>query len=294
MSELNLDPYEQAKQGAVFLLLPARAIWRLTGNDRARYLNGQVTQDIKTLSPGQARYAAVISAKGRLQGDVWISATADSLLIDSPLELHEILGPRLEKYLVADDAVLDDFTGQWQILHRLGDSIYPVSATSLAFPSRRLGPAGTDYWLPQKSSLPAITISDLNLLDILRIENALPKWGAEMNENTLPPEVRLDQLATSYNKGCYIGQEVIARLKSVGHVNKHLCLLSNSDSNSPLPDLPSPLSIEGKEVGILTSACLSPAFKKLIALGIVSRLSAKEGNVLVSAGQSWKIEPLPS
>jgi folate-binding protein YgfZ len=276
------------------MLLPARAIWRLTGNDRARYLNGQVTQDIKTLPAGQSRYAAVISAKGRLQGDAWISATPDALLIDAPLELQESLGPRLERYIVADDAVLEDFTGKWQILHRLGQSIYPTSETSLAFPSRRFGLAGTDHWVPSDSSLPDPTLIESGLLEILRIENALPKWGAEMNENTLPPEVRLDVLATSYSKGCYIGQEVIARLKSIGHVNKHLCLLSSVSPEAPLPALPSGLVLDGKEVGQLTSACFSPCHQRPLALGIVARSSALAGNVLESAGHSWKIESLPS
>lgn len=294
MSESKLTPYEQARQGDAFLLLPDRAIWRLTGNDRLRYLNGQVTQDIKTLQPGQARYAAVVSAKGRLQGDVWISATPDALLIDAPLELQETLGPRLERYIVADDALLEDFTGQWKILHRLGESIYPASETSLAFPSRRFGLTGTDHWVPRNSSLPAPTLADPGLQEILRIENALPRWGVDMDENTLPPEVRLDVLATSYNKGCYIGQEVIARLKSIGHVNKHLCLLGAVDRETPLPLLPSSLVLEGKEVGRLTSACFSPALQRPLALGIVARSPALGGNVLESAGHSWKIEALPS
>jgi len=294
MSAINLDQYQQAKQGGAFLLLPERAVWRLSGNDRLRYLNGQVTQDVKTLQPGQARYGAVVSAKGKLQGDVWISCTPDALMVDAPLELQETLGPRLERYIVADDVVLDDLTGQWQILHRLGDSPYFDSATSLSFPTRRLGPAGTDFWVPKDSSLPSPTLSVPELLEVFRIENALPKWGAEMGENTLPPEVRLDVLATSYSKGCYIGQEVIARLRSVGHVNKHLCLLSSAGLQPSQLQLPSALIHGEKEAGQLTSACFSPSRNCLLGLGIVTRTAATPGNVLESGGHSWTIEPLPS
>ena len=103
------------------------ALWKLTGADRVRYLNGQVTQDIVSLRPGQTRWAAVCNAKGRMDGVLQVTATADALYIQGPGELRESLGARLEKYLIADDAQLEDITESWNVSHWLGSTAPALS-----------------------------------------------------------------------------------------------------------------------------------------------------------------------
>ena len=108
-----------AKGGCVDL--SARAKWRLSGADRVRYLNGQVTNDVRTARADEALYACVTNVKGRIEGDVFIHAEGDSLILDAPEALRESLGMRLEKYIIADDAVLEDITDEWRLWHVIGE-----------------------------------------------------------------------------------------------------------------------------------------------------------------------------
>ncbi len=209
--------------------LSGRTLLCLSGADRLRYLNGQVSQDLKKLKPGLALPACVTSAKGRLQAEIWVTQSGETLWVDAAPELREVLAARLERYIVADDVVIEDHTGRQGILHCVGLQPYghPVLGEFPAVRADRLGAEGWDVLLPLermeavRSALGGLVAGGADW-EALRVFRGIPGWGAELDEETLPPEAGLEKTHIDYHKGCYIGQEVISRLKSVGHVNRSL------------------------------------------------------------------------
>jgi folate-binding protein YgfZ len=203
-----------------------------TGPDRLRYLNGQVTQDLRKLSIDRALPACVTNAKGRLQAAVWIADLSDALLVDAHPDVAETLPARLERYIVADDVSLENQTLSHTLFHCLDQPpMLEGIADATVVRSSRLGVLGWDLRVPnavlQETRLILGVPEDCNLSwELLRISYGIPAWGAELSEETLPPEAGLDRTHVDYHKGCYIGQEVLSRIKSVGHVNRRLVILN--------------------------------------------------------------------
>jgi len=277
---MNLDLYHRilAGESLTFSLSP-RALWLLTGPDRVRYLNGQVTSDVTTLADGQASYAAVCTAKGRMEGDLHIAAHGSEFYLDATAELRESLGQRLEKYLIADDAVFEDISDMWRLSHVFGAPTPDVPETSFVIANPRFGLPGHDVWIASSGSVIVGDSIPSDIIETLRLEHGLPRWGTELTTNTLPPEAGPEMLAAiSYTKGCYVGQETIARLKSVGHVNRTLVFMESASTS--FPPVGTKLKHGEKEVGIVTSAGASPRLGKGIALAYVAVSSATEGTAL--------------
>lgn len=221
--------------------LSARAKLRLRGGDRLRFLQGQVTNDVRRATTAESVYVCVLTAKGKLCADAFVSAGPDFLELDAEPDLREPLTSRLERYLIADDVEIEDASDTFGLLHVIGDSQGSLPARlagmDLTPPVRsvRFGEPGIDIFC-DRDVLPALKNAllagpagcrELNLAETehLRIAAGVPRWGAELDENTLPPEAALEARAIDYAKGCYVGQEVISRLKSLGRVNRHLCRL---------------------------------------------------------------------
>jgi folate-binding protein YgfZ len=281
--------YHQFRQRGAVVNLTGRTQLILTGPDRVRYLNGQVTSDVRKLSPGgtngaQTQMACVTTAKGKLCGDVCITAREDSLVVDAEPGLRETLLARLERYIVADDVAIADATDDEVLWHFLAPAQPPedlgqVNASPARTHARRFGREGWDVRLPRKdfdaareALLAGQVVLDETLAELIRIEAGIPRWGCELDENTLPPEAGLDATHIDYHKGCYIGQEVISRLKSVGHVNRQLIGFVAQDSDASLePGMHLFAGDPARPIGILTSAAYSFAFEKPIALGYLKR-----------------------
>ena len=308
MSDAAADWRDFQRRGGV-ADLGDRVKLRLTGADRVRYLNGQVTADVRKLMPDRALPACVTTAKGRLCADVFLHATADALLVDADASLREILAPRFERYIIADDVLLEDVSEELRLIHVFPAPGAPV-ATSVAFPhrlARRFGRDGLDFLLPSADAaecLAALTALHATLgeplRELLRIEAGVPRWGRDIGEDTLPPEAGLDLTHIDYHKGCYIGQEVISRLKSVGHVNRQLTgLLSTGDA--PLAvgaQLYAAGDAAARPIGTLTSAAWSFALEKPIALGYLKRGSPTSDLIARHAdstgtGAIVAVHPLP-
>jgi folate-binding protein YgfZ len=294
---VNLDHYHRLAQPNSTPPLqfhPPRAVWRFTGPDRVRYVNGQVTNDVARLQPDQTCYAAVTTAKGRMEGEVFIRAMDDTLWLDAPLELRESLGLRLGKYLIADDAEMEDVTDEWTLVHILGGGELNVERSTLSVQRSdfaRYGLVGTDFWVTAGQPHSLGEEVDPLVLETIRLELGWPRWGMELDANTLPPEAGLESRAISYDKGCYIGQETIARIKSIGHVNRSLCVLAALDDTTPTVE--TPLTASGQKVGHITSAGFSPLLQKGIALGWVGRHHAAPGTELEAGGQILTVIPPP-
>jgi len=296
---MNPDTYRRILAGeSLTAVLEPRALWRLNGPDASRYLNGQVTNDVPGLAEGKACYAAVCTAKGRMEGDVSIALRSGEFFLDADIVLRESLGARLEKYLIADDAAFEDVSDHWSLSHVFGATPPPAPPTGFVIAYDRFGLPGHDVWVAHPGAIVVGETVTADVLETLRIEHGIPRWGAELTTNTLPPEAGPHMLASiSYTKGCYVGQETIARLKSVGHVNRTLVFL-RSDS-AKLPATGAKLKQGEHEVGTVTSSGYSPRLEKGIALAYVLRQAAIESTTLEANGVSLTVgaplskEPLP-
>lgn len=276
---------------AALFTLNERAKFRLSGADRVRYLNGQVSNDIRKVKAGEAHPACVMTAKGKMNALIWVAAGADALRIDTDGALREELAARLERYIISDDAVLEDVTDETGLLHLIsgGEGVAGFTLLDLAAGiaarcdgaelaldrSRRFHKDGVDVYGPVASitafaaawaAEQGIIVDDATA-EVFRIEQGIPRWGAELTENTIPVEAGLETIAIDYHKGCYIGQEIISRIKSVGHVNR---TLSGFIADEALP-VGTLLKAGEKDVGIITSAAWSFALEKGVALGYLRR-----------------------
>ncbi|MEQ1861591.1 MAG: glycine cleavage T C-terminal barrel domain-containing protein [Chthoniobacteraceae bacterium] len=266
--------YRDFQQRGGVIDLSSRLKLALTGADRVRYLNGQVTANVLTLKPGDTRPACVTTPKGRLCAEVVISATADALFIDADASLRETLPARLERYIIADDATLTELPAETRLLHFLG-AIDELPCQR----ANRFGRDGWDYWTDAatlETRWPAISaeraVVDEALLETLRIEAGIPRWGRDIGEDTLPPEAGLDRTHIDYHKGCYVGQEVISRLRSVGHVNREL---TGFTADAPIPCGPVSAAGADQPCGAITSTAWSFALERPIALGYLRRAAPR-------------------
>ena len=245
-------------------LSQVRARVRVTGADRVAFLQGQCTNDITRLGAGESCYAAFLNAKGKMRGEGHVMCLADAFL----LEANPDLGPSLEKFIITEDVVIEDMSatlGEWLV----------VGKTDLALPAKAVTfkhPLGVGVVGDSESMKETI---DAETLEVLRIEAAVPQWGMDMDENTIPNEAGLEARAISYDKGCYIGQETIARIKTYGHVNRQLVQMGLTGENVPARG--DKVLAEEREVGQVTSAARSTRLGKSLALGYVRREFATAG-----------------
>jgi folate-binding protein YgfZ len=263
---------------ATFLDLSARTKFRIAGTDRFRFLNGQITNDLRKASETVAIEACVLNAKGKMNAHIFVSAPGECFLVDAEPELRETLRARLERYVIADDVQIEDVSDQFSLFHVLSEES-PTPEHGRIVSVRRFAEPGWDIWSDaarhdavrqQLSS--AFGFLDSAAAELMRIEQGIPRWGSELTEEIIPIEANLEQRTIDYEKGCYIGQEVVSRIKMSGQTNKRLCGLVSLD------DIPvqqgmklATTSKNGKEVGWITSATHSDRMGKEIALGYVKR-----------------------
>ena len=287
----GLQEYGAASgRGTIADLSRDRDRLRISGEDRVSFLQGQCTNDVARLGVGENCYAAFLNAKGKMRGEGHIVCLPDALLV----EANPGLAPSLEKFIITEDVTIEDVSasmGQWLVMGDVGTNL-PAKAVRFNHPLG-LGVIG------EVGSMPATTGAET--LEVLRIEGALPKWGVDMDENTIPNEAGLEARAISYDKGCYIGQETIARIKTYGHVNRRLVQMavesqagtrsagSGQASVLPVPVRGDKLFVEGCEVGHVTSTAHSSRLGKLLALGYVRREFATTGVKLKCNNETMEV-----
>jgi len=263
---------------ACFLDLSTRAKLRIAGTDRFRFLNGQITNDLRNASETAAIEACVLNAKGKLDAHIFIAVVGEGFLIDAEPDLRETLRARLERYVIADDVQIEDVTDEFSLFHVLTEAS-PQPEHGRIFSVQRFATAGYDIWgdparhdAVHDELASGLLFVDSAAAEVMRIEQGLPRWGRELTDNIIPIEANLEGRTIDYEKGCYIGQEVISRMKMSGQTNKRLCgLISLNDTRlRPGMKLLAP-SASGKEAGWITSATRNERLDKEIALGYVKR-----------------------
>jgi folate-binding protein YgfZ len=258
-----------------FFDLSARVKLRVSGADRSRFLNGQLTNDVRKATETNAIEACVLNAKGKMDAHLFAHTKGDSFILEAAPALQSTLQARLERYIIADDVQIEDLTARLSILHVIGKSSPNFSIPARVVSANRFGLPGHDLWCEaaQHDQLAAelskaFAYCDENCAEVLRIEQGLPRWGRELTVDIIPIEANLEQRCIDYEKGCYIGQETISRMKMSGQRNKQLCGLI-SLKNIPLASGMRLTGPEGKEVGWITSATRSA--DREIALAYIKR-----------------------
>ena len=248
-----------------FFELPPRALLLVTGADRLRYLNGQLSIDIRRLADKTSRTACLLTAKGKLCAHVRIWSHSDGHIVETLPDLVEAVQARLERYIIADDVTISPLPESRPLYHVIG---CPPPDDSIQ--STRVGCPGFDTF-EKPINLLALTPDSV---DRLRIIHGNPAWNSEMNEDTLPQEARLETTSVDFDKGCYVGQEVVSRLKSVGRVNKRLHgfigqFETPAQTRLQLHPVGKPETIAGH----ITSTALHFDMAQTLALGYLNRQS---------------------
>ncbi len=290
--------YDALRHGAASVDLSARGRFLMRGRDRARLLHNVTSNDIKKLAPGSGCYAFILTPQGRIQADVHVFCFPDYFLLDTEPDLREKVPQLILKFKVADQVEIEDISGHTAAIGLEGPAAAAVLASlnapvpgdpyvhlpwgdSTVASVSVTGQPGFRIFFPvgQKPSLEAggakpATESDVR---IVRIENGKPRYGDDIRDTSLPQETQ-QMHAVSFEKGCYIGQEIVERIRAQGRVNKKLVRLA-IDTADPLP-AGARLTMDGKEAGEITSAVYSPQSGFVAALAYVRVPFDSPGTVL--------------
>jgi folate-binding protein YgfZ len=271
---------------------------RVGGADRVAFLHNLLTQDIKSLTSGSAASAALVTPAGKLISNMIVWAEAEAHWLITSRARVDALRTGLEHYLITENVTLDDQTDAQAILALQGPAsqalLTGIPARAVPYSltgspgSLLMSPAGGSAALQQNLISRGAVRVGLDTLDVLRIEAGIPRFGVDMDESNLLPETGLQIHAVSESKGCYVGQEVIARMATYGSASRRLMGLVVDAPQTP--EAGDPITLNGEPVGSVTSACFSPALNKPIALGYVKRPHYQPG----ARVEVMRAHPLPA
>jgi folate-binding protein YgfZ len=315
MSELaavEIDAqYRQLREECGLVERSERAVLRVSGPDGAEYLQGQLTNDVEALEPGDGQYAALLDRKGHMQSDMRVlRAGAEEILLEVEALARDAVLRHLTMYSIGRDVTVADAGEELAILSLIGPRSVELAGTA-ALPENACeetavaavaclavgSPDGLDLIVAaadrerlREALLAAGAVeASAAAAEILRIEAGRPRYGAEMGSETMPAEAGIVEDAVSFTKGCYIGQETVARLHYKGKPNRHLRGLRLSAPSAP----GAALRLGEKEVGRLGSAAVSPALGP-IGLAILRREAEPGAEVLVGEdGVTAEVTALP-
>ncbi len=280
--------YRQLREECGLLDRSERGKLAVSGPDAVEYLQGQLTNDVEALEPGDGQYAALLDRKGHMQADMRVlRPAAEEIWLDTEPEALEATRRHLQMYSIGREVEVADVSAERAILSLIGPRSVEVAGTA-ALPQNAcegtsfagvdclaVGTAGgidliaaaadSERLAEALLGAGAVAVSAA-AVEILRIESGAPRFGAEMGTATMPAEAGIVEDSISFTKGCYIGQETVARLHYKGRPNRHLRGLKLSAPADP----GAALRLGEKEVGRLGSAAVSPAFGA-IGLAILRR-----------------------
>ena len=294
-----VSAYDRIRSGhAGFIEIP-RGLIAVWGREAVQFLDGMITNDVKTLADGSQMLAAFPNAQGRLLAVVRVLREGDRFLIETEEATREKVFLNLFRFTYAGDFLVEDLSESYKYIEIFGGKgDLPLSEDAITLRS--------DYsldcfaWPVDANAIGghlikagAATISD-DVYETLRIENGIPKFGVDMDETTIVPELGLPGMI-SYTKGCYVGQEIIARIHFRGHVAKQLTGLTFSEQGGATgvlagADLSSP---DGKNAGRITSVIYSPKLESTIALAFVRYDYLADGTSLLADGVQATVKSLP-
>ncbi len=316
---MDLTHYHAVRQSAALVDRSDRGRLLLTGADRASYLQGLLTNDIKALGPGSGCYAAWLTPQGRMIADLRVFELGDGLLLAVAGRVKDLVRDRLDQLVFSEDVRVADLTDTWAAFALYGPAASRVLAAVAAsdagdlsdhlaalqwFQNERRHVCGTPVVVAASDEI-GIQGFDLfverahaealrarlveagarvvapEAVNVVRVESGVPEFGVDMDEDTIPLEAGIELRAISFTKGCYVGQEVIVRVRDRGHGRVARRLAGLVVDGTGTPHGGEAVLAGDKEVGRLTSAVFSPALDRPIALGYVHRDFVEPGTRLV-------------
>src|ERR1039457_497574 len=267
---------EALRQGAAWLDLDGRGRIVARGRDRARLLHSITSNEVKKMVPGDSCYAFLLNPQGRIQADLQLLCLADHFLIDTEPELREKVHQLIRRYIIADQVELEDVTERTASIGVEGPaapSLHLPPGEYTTAPFTVTGQPGYRVYCAAEANaelvrqLEAVGAVEASAADarLVRMENGKPRYGEDIRDTSLPQETQQMQ-AVSFNKGCYLGQEIVERIRALGQVHKKLVRLEIDGSEPMAPG--AKLLVDGQEAEI-TSSVYSPHFGKVIALAYV-------------------------
>lgn len=270
------------------------------------------TNDVKSLAPGAGLYAFFLNEKGRILADAYIYNFGDSFFLDTESETTQKIFEHLDRYLIADDATLEDETAKWDAIALEGPKASETAASlgihvpaaqnaivqfeagftarvrsAAADGVRVFVPSGGKQTLINRLTALDIPQADAEAARVVRIENALPRYGEEITERYLVQETQ-QMHAVHSHKGCYLGQEIVERVRSRGQVHRVLTPLRIKTTAPPDPG--AKLTVNGADAAEIASSAYSPAFGEVVALAYVRTEAECERAPLIVKGSEPPIE----
>jgi folate-binding protein YgfZ len=295
--------YRTLKEAAGLVDRSERGKLALTGSEAKTFLHGQVSNDIEGLSPGRGCYTAFLTHKGKMLGDLRVLDVGDELLLDTERVALQGLFNMIRRYKLGMDVELHKRTLELGLLSLIGPQAETFGLVE-EHANRRVEIAGVpvvavrtdvgaDLFVPAEAK--AAVVSELGVpevdeavAEIVRVERGRPRYGLDLDEGVIPQEAGLNERAVSFTKGCYVGQETVARLHYRGKPNRHLRglrLSAPAESGAVL-------RLGEKEVGRLGTVVVSPSHGP-IALALVRREAAPGDVVAVGDGVTGEVVALP-
>jgi len=320
--------YDAARHGAAFVDRSHLGRIVVSGTERASYLQGLLTNDIVALKAGQGCYAAYLTAQGRMIADLHVYELGDVILLTMAGAVKDMVMGKLDQFIFSEDVQLGDVTTAFAQIAVVGPGAAARVASLVsgmteeelrALPThgnvRRTWSGGTVIVVrvvdtgepgfdlhverPQAGALKAALIAEQAVElgeadgETLRIEAGVPLFGRDMDEETIPLEAGIESRAISFTKGCYVGQEIIIRVLHRGHGRVARKLVGLALDGSVVPAAGAAIRSGDRDVGSVTSAAMSPALERPIALGYVQRDFVEAGTKLSIADSMATVTALP-
>jgi tRNA-modifying protein YgfZ len=288
--------YELVTESVGFVNRSDRAKFIVRGSEAADFLQGQVSNDVEALEPGGGCYATVLSHKGKLRTDLRILRDDDSFWLDTEAIGHAVLEHMLKTYSLGRDVQFEDVTESRALLSLVGpaarerlDAAPPAEEHAFVTGAHGIYVAsqlGVDVIAAAGTTLDVEPVSE-EAAECLRIEAGRPRLGYDMDADTIPQEAGINERAVSFTKGCYVGQETVARLHYKGKPNRHLRGLRLSEP----AERGSEILLGERVVGKLGSTCVSPRLGP-IALALLRR-EAEPGTTVQVGGAPAEVVDIP-
>jgi folate-binding protein YgfZ len=294
--------YERATQSVALVDRSDRAKLLVRGAGAVEFLQGQVTNDVEALAPGQGCYAAFLNAKGKLRADVRVLRVDEGLWLDAEGYAKEVVEWVIDSFSVGLDVRREDLTGTRAILSLIGPGAR--EPLDVAPPETEHSHVRGEHGLYVTTDLGVDVVCDSadadgvraaldveevphDVLEVLRVESGRPRLGLDMGSDTIPEEAGLNERAVSFTKGCYVGQETVARLHYKGKPNRHIRGLRLSEP----AQRGAGIELGDKQVGQIGSAAVSPTLGP-IALALLRR-EAGPGDTVSVCGAPAEVVELP-
>lgn len=252
----SLDGYKAALANGGVVRRADRGVLAVSGADRAGWLQGLLTNDVGSLADGESIYSAYLTPQGRMICDMNVQERGGRMLLDVPAPLAASLRDRLDGLIFSEDVrVTDESAALWVWTVIRQDSLEDVIGETLP------------------AELSTLTPVEFDTFEVIRIERGVPRFLADMDEDTIPLEAGIEDRAISFTKGCYVGQEVIVRVttRGGGRVAKKLVRWVADAAAEIVPLRDARIVSFDKDIGRVTSAAFSPAINRVVGLGYVHR-----------------------